>query len=177
VLSSGFKLEFPVILPPGRARLAIKPELTGVRGARDTDGNGRSCFFRRGGRRHSYNHNQFNLFTNQIRRKLGGALRLLLGKPILDGDILSLDPSKLAQLLPERFQENRAARSSAIIQKTDAKGLSRRLRQSHRPTQSECDTDGNKRHHYILDFRFWIVGPETRISHPGFLMHLFFSTI
>jgi hypothetical protein len=44
----------------------------------------------------------------------------LLGKPILDGDILSLNPSKLAQLLSERVQEDRATGSSAIFQITDA---------------------------------------------------------
>ncbi len=41
-------------------------------------------------------HDQINLKTNQVRRKLRQALILLLGKPVLDGDILSLDPSKLA---------------------------------------------------------------------------------
>ena len=45
---------------------------------------------------------------------------LLLGKPVLDGDILSLNPSKLAQLLPERLQEDRATGSSACIQETYA---------------------------------------------------------
>ena len=58
-------------------------------------------------------HDQINLKTNQVRRKLRQALILLLGKPVLDGDILSLDPSKLAQLLPERLHEDRATRSSA----------------------------------------------------------------
>ena len=42
---------------------------------------------------------------------------LLLGKPVLDGDILSLNPSKLAQLLPERLHEDRATRSSASSRK------------------------------------------------------------
>ena len=45
---------------------------------------------------------------------------LLLGKSVLDGDILSLNPSKFAQLLPERLQEDRATGSSAIIQETYA---------------------------------------------------------
>ena len=45
---------------------------------------------------------------------------LLLGKPVLDGDIFSLNPSKLAQLLPERLQEDRATGSSACIQETYA---------------------------------------------------------
>ena len=65
-------------------------------------------------------HDQINLKTNQVRRKLRQALRLLLGKPVLDGDIFSLNPSKLAQLLPERLHEDRATRSSAWIQETYA---------------------------------------------------------
>jgi hypothetical protein len=44
----------------------------------------------------------------------------MLGKPILDGDVFSFNPSKLAHLLPERVHEDRATRSSAYIQETDA---------------------------------------------------------
>ena len=73
-------------------------------------------------------HDQINLKTNQVRRKLRQALRLLLGKPVLDGDILSLDPAKLAHLLPERLHEDRATRSSAIIQETYAEDFSCLLR-------------------------------------------------
>ena len=53
---------------------------------------------------------------------------LLLGKPVLDGDIFSLNPSKLAQLLPERVHEDRATGSSACIQETDAEDFSCLLR-------------------------------------------------
>ena len=42
---------------------------------------------------------------------------LLLCKSVLDGDILSLNPAKLAQLLPERLQEDRDTRSSALSRK------------------------------------------------------------
>jgi hypothetical protein len=52
----------------------------------------------------------------------------LLGKPVLDGEILSLNPSKLAQLLPERLQEDRATRSSAIIEVPYAEDFSCLLR-------------------------------------------------
>ena len=65
-------------------------------------------------------HDQINLKTNQVRRKLRQALMLLLGKPVLDGDIFSLNPAKLAQLLPERVHEDRATGSSACIQETYA---------------------------------------------------------
>ena len=50
---------------------------------------------------------------------------LLLGKSVLDGDIFSLNPSKLAQLLPKRLHEDRATGSSAIIQETYAEDFSR----------------------------------------------------
>jgi hypothetical protein len=52
----------------------------------------------------------------------------LLGKPILDGNILSFNPSKLAQLFPERVHEDRATGSSAIIQETYAEDFSLLLR-------------------------------------------------
>jgi hypothetical protein len=44
----------------------------------------------------------------------------LLGKPVLDDDIFSLDPSKLAQLLPERLQHPCHTRSITWIQETYA---------------------------------------------------------
>jgi hypothetical protein len=44
----------------------------------------------------------------------------LLGKPVLDGNIPSLNPSKLAQLLPERLQEDRDTGSRTIIQESYA---------------------------------------------------------
>ena len=59
-------------------------------------------------------HDQIDLKTNQVRRKLRSALRLLLCKPVLDGEILSLNPSKLAQLLQERLHEVRGAGSRAL---------------------------------------------------------------
>jgi hypothetical protein len=61
----------------------------------------------------------------------------LLGKPIIDGDILSLNPSKLAQLLPKRVQEDCDTRSGAIIQETDAEDFSLLLRLSGRAKRKE----------------------------------------
>jgi hypothetical protein len=51
----------------------------------------------------------------------------LLGKSVLDGDILSLNPSKVEQLPAEHVQEARATSSSVIIQETDAGDFSRLL--------------------------------------------------
>src|SRR6266536_6605742 len=61
-----------------------------------------------------------DLETNQVRRKLRQALKLSLRESILDGDVFSFNPAKLAQLLPKRLQEDRDTGSSAIIQVTYA---------------------------------------------------------
>ena len=82
------------------------------------------------------------------------AVSLLLGKPVLDGDILSLDPSKLAQLLPERLQEDRATRSSAWIQETYAEDFPCLLRVGHRPAQREVRQRRQKPSAFY--FGFWI---------------------
>jgi hypothetical protein len=52
----------------------------------------------------------------------------LLGKSVLNGDILSLNPTELAQLLPKHVHEHSHTRSSAWIQETDTKDFSRLLR-------------------------------------------------
>ncbi|MBI1995835.1 MAG: hypothetical protein HYS66_05145, partial [Deltaproteobacteria bacterium] len=52
----------------------------------------------------------------------------------LNGDILSLDPSELADLLPERFHEARHTGISAVIQETYAEDFPCLLRVSHSPT-------------------------------------------
>jgi hypothetical protein len=67
----------------------------------------------------------------------------LLGKSVLEGDILSLNPSKLAQLLPEHLHEARTTRSSAYIQVTYAENFPCLLRLRHSPTQNECHSEGD----------------------------------
>src|SRR5439155_25191604 len=86
-------------------------------------------------------HNQINLKTNQVRRKLSQALILLYGKPVLDGDILSLNPAKLTQLLPKRLHEDRAAGSSAIIQESYAEDFPCLLRVGWKTKSREQSTD------------------------------------
>jgi hypothetical protein len=68
---------------------------------------------------------------------------LSLRESVIDADILSLNPSKLAQLLPEYVHEDRATGSSAIIQKTYAESLALLLRLGHSPTHRECDNEGD----------------------------------
>jgi hypothetical protein len=87
----------------------------------------------------------------------------LLGKPVLDGDILSLNPAKLAQVLPERLQEDRATGSSATLQVTYAEDFPCLLRRGHSPSHHEHEGDYRKPQPFsILDFRFSIIGPKTR---------------
>jgi hypothetical protein len=52
-------------------------------------------------------------------------------------DILSLNPSKLAQLLAERLHKDRAARSGACIEETDAENLPCLLRVGKRNSKQE----------------------------------------
>ena len=61
-------------------------------------------------------HDQINLKANQIPRELGQPFGLLLGKPVFDGEMLTLNPTKLAHLLLERVDEDRANGSSARVQ-------------------------------------------------------------
>ena len=58
---------------------------------------------------------------NQVRcSTVRYALTFLLGKSVLDDNVLPLDPTMVAQLLAERVQLNRATGSSTWIQVTDA---------------------------------------------------------
>jgi hypothetical protein len=68
------------------------------------------------------------LQTNQFGRKVRQALRFLIGKSVLDGNVLSFNPSKLAELLRKRVYENRATGRSGSLQVTDAEDFSRLLR-------------------------------------------------
>jgi hypothetical protein len=96
----------------------------------------------------------------------------LLGKSILNGDILSLNPPKLAQLLAERLQKSCHTRSSASIQKTYAEDFSRLLRACPRPDQREREHYCKKpRPFSIFDFGFWIIGQRIRESHPRSFNH------
>jgi hypothetical protein len=67
----------------------------------------------------------------------------LLGKPILDGDVFSFNPSKLAQLLPKRLQADRTTGSSAIIQEPDAEDFPCLLRLGYHSNskQYHCNQD------------------------------------
>ena len=100
-------------LPPGRARLTTRPAPTGSEAFVITMGIVVVALLAANADRRRCTHDEINLETNQVRRKLRQALRLFLRESVLDGDILSFNPSKLAQLLAERLQEHCHTRSSA----------------------------------------------------------------
>jgi hypothetical protein len=78
------------------------------------------------------------LKANQVRRKLRQAFSaFVLSKSIFDCEILSLNPSKLAQLLPERVHEDRATGSSACIEETYAKNFPWLLRPNWKAKRME----------------------------------------
>src|SRR5215467_10842865 len=65
---------------------------------------------------------------SELRGKLGQALLLLFCKTILESDILAFHPCKLAQLLPQRINQDRAPGRGGDVQITDAKDFSCLLR-------------------------------------------------
>src|SRR5262245_39462466 len=162
VFSSGAKLTSPVTLPRGRARLATKPAPTGSAALVITMGLVAVALLAADAAAVPV-----TTIRSTLRRTRSAACscrrRLLLGKSVLDDDILSLDPSKLAHLLPKRIQEDRATRSSALIQVSYAEDFSRLLRPRLNPAHCECDDESNNPHPFsILDFRFPIVGPKNQ---------------
>src|SRR5262249_5163322 len=92
----------------------------------DRYGSGR--VLRRQHRRRRGASEKVDLKADQLRRKLRQPLIFLLGESILDGDILSLNPAELAQLLPKHIQVDLATGSRARIEVTDAKDFSGLLR-------------------------------------------------
>jgi len=91
--------------------------------------------------------------------------RFVLSKPILDGEILSFNPAKLAQLLPERVHEDRATRSSAWIQVTDAEDFRWVLRVGGE-AKSQDESGKNKANNFFIHFSLFRLPPH------GFLIHL-----
>ena len=91
----------PVMLPPGRARLATRPVLTGSPTASHDDGNR----LRRGlgslGRWRGYHDDEVHRQADQLRCQGREAIHLAGGPAVLDGDGLALNPAEIAQPLLE----------------------------------------------------------------------------
>src|SRR6185437_4813350 len=81
--------------------------------------------------------NHVYIQTHELGHKAREALILLFCKSVLDGDVFSFNPAKLAQLLPEGPYEHRHTRSSAIVQETDAENFPHLLRMSRNAKRHE----------------------------------------
>ena len=92
----------PVTLPPGRARLSTRPASTGSSpSAHHNDGNRLGRILGRPDRMvPSCYHDDINLETHQLGRKLREPIELPLRISVLDGDVLSFYVAKLAQSQP-----------------------------------------------------------------------------
>ena len=90
----------PVTLPPGRLRLTTKPVLTGSKTGGEDDRDRRSGRFG-DRRRKSVGHDHGDLAADELRRHRRKPIIPILGKAILDSDVLPLDKSGLVQALPE----------------------------------------------------------------------------
>src|SRR6266550_1577269 len=130
LFSSVDKFASPVTLPPGRARLATRPKTTGFTMPVITMGMVVVAFFAA-----NAGFPPVTTITSTLRRTRSAARSgrrsfFPSAKPVLVGDIFSFDPSKLGQLLSERLHEDRATRSSAWIEETDAEDFPWLLRLS-----------------------------------------------
>ena len=94
----------PVTLPPGRARLSTRPASTGSAPVPAiTMGIVFVAFLAARDQLPSCCHNEIDLETHQLGRKLRESIELSLRISVLDGDVLSFDVAKLAQSQPNCF--------------------------------------------------------------------------
>jgi hypothetical protein len=102
-LSSALRKLMPERLPPGRARLATRPRLTGSSATMNTIGIVAVAFFsreyaiaRRG--------NNCNPAADEVVGQFGQAIYLVLSKAVADPHILALDIARLLQALMKRAE-------------------------------------------------------------------------
>ncbi len=130
------------MFPPGRARLATSPFSTAFAATAMTIGIvlvASLAAWVTPGRRH----NEINLEANQLLGHNGIAVPLTCCPPVLDGDVLALDPAKIAQGLQEGFIAG--TESCAVAQVADPRHLPRLLRlDGQRPGKQSDDKDTNK---------------------------------
>ena len=94
-LNSTLKKLMPVRLPPGRARLATRPSLTGSSVTLKDDGDRRGCRLgreRAGGTAGRGDHG--HLTANQIGRQRRQSIQLIVGPAVFDRYVLALDDSR-----------------------------------------------------------------------------------
>jgi hypothetical protein len=93
----------PVMFPPGRARLATIPNLNRIANPKHDDGGRRSGLLGGKDRRRSDRYDDVNLETDQLGRHVRKPVQLPLRPSVLNGDVLVLNPTELAQPSLERL--------------------------------------------------------------------------
>ena len=99
--SSESRLDNPVILPPGRARLVTSPLATGSAAEVKTMGRVLVACLAARAVCVPYGHDDINLERNQFGRKSGEPLELPLGISVFDHDVATLDVTEVTQSLKE----------------------------------------------------------------------------
>jgi hypothetical protein len=138
-----------VTLPPGRARLAIKPAPTGSTDVAITMGMVVVVFFAANDVGPPWVTIR-STFRRTRSAASSGSRSSFCSANRYSMVILSFNPSKLAQLLPKRVQEDRDTRSSAIIQVTYAKEFSRLLRGGGEAKSQEHSRCGETKSFLVL---------------------------
>jgi hypothetical protein len=94
----------PVTLPPGRARLATRPRLTGVSADGEKNGDRLCCCLGHQSGLFGERRDHGNLAANQIGRKVMQSINLILGEAVCDRYVLALGVTDLLQALAECAQ-------------------------------------------------------------------------
>ena len=103
-LSSGVKKDDPVMLPPGRARLATSPAATASPTGAMTIGIVVVACLAARAPGTAVGHDDVDLEPHQLGRELGKPVVLALRPAELDDEVLALDVAELAQARPECLQ-------------------------------------------------------------------------
>ena len=122
------KSDNPVMLAPGRARLATSPVPTGVGGIPDDDGDHTRSILGSVGRRRAYHHEDIDRETDQFGGKIGQPFKSPVSIAILDDDALPVHISEFAQRLLKSSYTVLDIFSRGGRQKTDPRNLLRLLR-------------------------------------------------
>ena len=167
VFSSGAKLESPVTLPPGRARLATKPAPTGSPAFVITMGMAVVAFLAANADGVPEATIRSTLRRTKSAVSSGRRSSFSLRKSILDDNVFSFNPAKLAQLLPERLQEDRDTGSSAMHPGNRCGGFSLSAAPDAEEQSAKSIAHGskaNRRFYHDIDHRLRTtdIGPSFR---------------
>src|SRR5262245_1771167 len=103
-LSSPVNRLMPVRLPPGRARLATRPYLTGSSGGQEYDGDRRGYRLDRQRRDTVRRHDHGDLSANQVGCQLWQPIHLIFGPAVFDRHVLALNIADILQALTKSAQ-------------------------------------------------------------------------